>query len=1053
MNLSAPFIRRPVATALLMIGLLLAGVAAYPFLPVAPLPRVDFPTIQVSASLPGASPETMAATVAQPLERQFSQIAGVTQLTSTSALGSTQITVQFDLDRNIDGAAQDIQTAINAATGQLPKSLPSPPGYRKVNPADSPVLILGVRSDLLPITQVDEYADTMLAQQISQVPGVSQVSIGGEQKPAVRIQADPAKLAGLGLSLEDLRGVIVSATVNSAKGSINGPDRSFTLYDNDQITAAQPWNDVIIAYHNGAPVRIGDIGRAVDGPENTQLAAWQNGRPGVLLTVYKQPGANVIDTVDRIKQLLPQLQAAIPPAVHVDIMSDRTQTIRASVADVQFTLALTIALVVMVIFLFLRNAMATLIPGVTVPLSLAATLGLMYVCGYSLDNLSLMALTIAVGFVVDDAIVMVENIHRHIEEGVPPLQAALTGSREIGFTILSISLSLIAVFIPLLLMGGIVGRLFREFAVTVTMTIAVSALVSLTLTPMMGARLLKDERHRTHGRFYRAVEGGFDALLAGYRTTLDIVLRHQPVTLLVFAASVALTGWMFAEIPKGFFPQQDTGLIMGTSEGPQDASFAIMSRLQQQLGAVIGADPDVATWVGSVGAGSGQSVNTGRFFITLKPRNERTASADQVISRLRRQTAAVEGVRLYLQAAQDLRVGGRSSRALYQYTLQDADLEELDDWAPKVLDRLKTLPELRDLSSDQQTAATTATLTIDRDQAARFGIQPQLIDDTLYDAFGQRQVTQYFTQTNSYHVVLEVSPDLQGLPATLRQIYLRSPATGQPVPLSTLVKVSTRPIAALTMHAFIIVAPDNTVTVLAKHLDKGQGIVTGIATIAAEELDADWSQVRGAFAPADQKLYANHFFGIQGTGGSTAVANSWDELRMAGAAARAMLVAAASARWKVPAGEVTVSKGVVRHAASNRSLTFGELAEEAAKLPVPQQVKLKDPKDYVLIGNPDLHRLDHISKTNGTAIFSMDIRRPGQVTAVLARSPRFGGTVKSVDDAAARKVPGVIDVISLPVGVAVIARNSWAAMKGREALTVTWDDARPRPAAPTPCWP
>ncbi|CAO3431775.1 multidrug efflux RND transporter permease subunit [Azospirillum endophyticum] len=800
MNISAPFIRRPVATALLMVGLLLAGIAAYPLLPVAPLPRVDFPTIQVSASLPGASPETMAATVAQPLERQFSQISGVTQLTSTSALGSTQITVQFDLDRNIDGAAQDIQTAINAATGQLPKNLPSPPSYRKVNPADSPVLILGVRSDLLPITQVDEYADTMLAQQISQVPGVSQVSIGGEQKPAVRIQADPAKLAGLGLSLEDLRGVIVSATANSAKGGINGADRSFTLYDNDQITAAQPWNDVIIAYHNGAPVRIGDIGRAVDGPENTQLAAWQNGRPGVLLTVYKQPGANVIDTVDRIKQLLPQLQAAIPPAVHVDIMSDRTQTIRASVADVQFTLALTIALVVMVIFLFLRSVMATLIPGVTVPLSLAATLGLMYVCGYSLDNLSLMALTIAVGFVVDDAIVMVENIHRHIEEGMPPLQAALTGSREIGFTILSISLSLIAVFIPLLLMGGIVGRLFREFAVTVTMTIAVSALVSLTLTPMMGARLLKDERHRTHGRLHRAVERGFDALLAGYRITLDIVLRHQFLTLLAFVASVALTGWMFAEIPKGFFPQQDTGLIIGSSEGPQDASFAVMSRLQQQLGAVIGADPDVATWVGSVGAGGGQSVNTGRFFITLKPRNERTATADQVIGRLRRQTAAVEGIRLYLQAAQDLRVGGRSSRALYQYTLQDADLDELDDWAPKVLSRLKTIPELRDLSSDQQAAATTATLTIDRDQAARFGIQPQLIDDTLYDAFGQRQVTQYFTQTNSYHVVLEVSPDLQGLPSTLRQIYLRSPATGQPVPLSTLVKVSTRPVAALTIN-------------------------------------------------------------------------------------------------------------------------------------------------------------------------------------------------------------------------------------------------------------
>jgi len=800
MNISSPFIRRPIATALLMAGLLLAGIAAYPFLPVAPLPQVDFPTIQVSAALPGASPETMASTVAQPLERQFAQISGVSQLTSTSVLGSTQVIVQFALDRDIDGAAQDIQTAINAAAGQLPKNLPSPPTYRKVNPADSPVLILAVSSDVLPITQVDEFADTMLAQQISQVPGVSQVNIGGEQKPAIRIQIDPAKIASLGMSLEDIRTVAATATVNAAKGSIDGADRAFTIYDNDQITAAPAWNDVIVAYRNGAPVRIADIGRAIEGPESTKVAAWQNGRRGVLLTVFKQPGANVIDTVDRVKAQLPRLTASIPPAVRVEIMSDRTQTIRASVHDVQFTLAVTIGLVVMVIFLFLRNVAATVIPAITVPLSLAATLGLMYVCGYSLDNLSLMALTISVGFVVDDAIVMVENIYRHIEEGVAPFQAALRGAAEIGFTIVSISLSLVAVFIPLLLMGGIVGRLFREFAVTVTMTIAVSALVSLTLTPMMGARLLKDERHRRHGRVYLFIERCFDGLLSAYKSGLDIVLRHHTATLLVFVATLAVTVWMFIEIPKGFFPQQDTGLLVGTSEGPQDVSFAAMSRLHQQLGEIIGKDPDVATWVGSVGAGGGQSVNTGRFFITLKPRSERTASADQVIARLRRQTAGVEGARLFLQAAQDVRVGGRSSRSQYQYTLQDADLNELNDWAPKVLGQLRKLPQLADLSSDQQTNATTATLTIDRDQASRFGIQPQLIDDTLYDAFGQRQIAQYFTQTNSYHVVLEVLPELQGLTSTLGQIYVKAPTTGQQVPLSTLVKVSTRPVTYLSIN-------------------------------------------------------------------------------------------------------------------------------------------------------------------------------------------------------------------------------------------------------------
>jgi hydrophobe/amphiphile efflux-1 (HAE1) family protein len=800
MSISTPFIRRPVATSLLMLALFMVGLAAYPFLPVAALPQIDFPTIQVSVSLPGASPDTMAATVAQPLERQFGQIAGVTQITSTSVLGSSAITVQFDLSRNIDGAAQDIQAAINAAGGQLPRNLPSPPTYHKVNPAESPILILAATSDVLPLTEVDDYADTVLAQQISQIPGVAQVTIGGEQKPAVRVQVDPAKVAALGLSLEDLRGLIASASVSAPKGAIDGPDQSFAIYDNDQITSAAPWNDIVIAYRNGAPIRIRDIGQAVDAPENIKLAAWLNGKRGVALTVYKQPGANVINTVDGIKAALPRLVGAVPPSMRVEVISDRTQTIRASVADVQTTLGISVCLVVLVIFLFLRDTRATAMPAVAVPLSLVATLAAMYALGYSLDNLSLMALTIAVGFVVDDAIVMVENVHRRIERGASAFEAAVKGAAEIGFTIVSISLSLVAVFIPLLLMGGIVGRLFHEFAVTVAVAILVSTVVSLTLTPMMSARLLCDERRIAHGRIYRLVEGGFERLLASYAAGLDVVLRHRAITLGVFAATIVATAFLFVHIPKGFFPQQDTGLIAGTSEAAQNVSFAEMSRLQQALGAVISKDPDVASWVGSAGAGSGQSGNTGRFFISLKPRNERSASADQIIDRLRPQLAQVPAVTLFLQSAQDVRVGGRASRSQYQYTFQDANLDELNTWTPKLLEKLRSLPQLRDVATDQQTSAGTVTLTIDREQAARFGIQPELIDDTLYDAFGQRQVAQYFTQTNSYHVVLEVLPELQGDAATLDQIYMRSPVTGQQVPLSTLVKYTTLPITYLSIN-------------------------------------------------------------------------------------------------------------------------------------------------------------------------------------------------------------------------------------------------------------
>ncbi|MGB8488961.1 MAG: efflux RND transporter permease subunit, partial [Xanthobacteraceae bacterium] len=614
MGISTPFIRRPIATSLLMAGVLMIGAVAYPLLPVAPLPQVDFPTIQVTAQLPGADPVTMASSVTAPLERQFAQIPGVTQMTSSSTLGNSAITVQFDLNRNIDGAAQDIQTAINAAGGQLPKTLPSPPTYRKVNPADAPILVLALHSDALPITVVDDYAENILVQNISQIPGVAQVSVNGQQKPAVRIQVDPEKLASMGLGLEDVRAVIANATTDSPKGSIDGATRTFTIYDNDQLLSAEPWNDVILTYRNGAPVRIRDIGRAVDGAENNRIAAWANGKPAILLAVLKQPGANVIETVDRIKALLPQLQAAIPTAVKVDVLSDRTTTIRASVGDVQFTLILTVVLVVFVIFIFLRSFWATAIPSVTVPLALIGSFALMYPLGYSLDNLSLMGLSIAIGFVVDDAIVMLENIERHVDEGLSPVAAADKGSGEIGFTIVSISLSLVAVFIPLLLMGGIVGRVFREFAVTVTMTILVSAFVALTLTPVMGARFLRPKTSVRHGRLYLLSERAFDVMLAGYRRSLDVALRHRFITLLVFIGTVALSVYLFVIIPKGFFPQQDTGLILGTSEAAQDVSFAEMKRYQLALSAVVAADPDVATVGMNAGATGQQTQNNGRFF-------------------------------------------------------------------------------------------------------------------------------------------------------------------------------------------------------------------------------------------------------------------------------------------------------------------------------------------------------------------------------------------------------------------------------------------------------
>jgi hydrophobic/amphiphilic exporter-1 (mainly G- bacteria), HAE1 family len=792
-GISTPFIRYPIATSLVMVGILFVGVVAYQNLPVAPLPKVDFPTIQVSAQLPGASAETMASSVAQPLERTFAQIPGVSQTTSASGLGSTSVTVQFDLDRNIDAAANDIQAAINAASGQLPQDLPAPPTYRKVNPADSPILILSATSQTMPLIDVDDNADTKLAQQISQISGVGQVTIGGEQKPAIRIQLDPAKLVAKNLSLEDVRAQLAISTVNSPKGSIDGQVRSYTIYANDQLTAADAWNDVIVASRTGASLRIRDIGRAVAGPEDAKKAAWSQGRRGVFLVVFKQPGANVIDTVDRIKHELPRLRASMPPNLNVDILSDRTQTIRASVEDVQFTLLLTIGLVVGVIFVFLRTFWATMIPSVTVPLSLLGACAFMYVLGYSLDNISLMALTISVGFIVDDAIVMLENIVRHVEDGMKPYEAAMKGAGEIAFTILSISISLVAVFIPLLLLGGIIGRLFREFAVTTTMCIAVSAFIALTLTPMMASRFLRSKREERHGRFYQFTERGFAKMLRGYEIGLDAVLRHQFLTLCVFFLTLACTIYLFITIPKGFFPQQDVGMITGISEAGQDVSFAEMMRRQEALGEVIRKDPAVATYAMSLGVGGSTStLNNGRFFISLKPRRERDVSAGQVIARLRPELEKVEGARLFLQASQDVNIGGRLSRTQFQYTLQDANIDELNQWAPKVLARLKTIPELRDVATDQQMSGTSLSLSIDRDQASRYGITPQLIDDTLYDAFGQRQVAQYFTQQNSYHVVMEILPELQGEVASLDKIYVKSPTTGQQVPLASFAKWSTR---------------------------------------------------------------------------------------------------------------------------------------------------------------------------------------------------------------------------------------------------------------------
>jgi HAE1 family hydrophobic/amphiphilic exporter-1 len=828
-GISAPFIRYPIGTSLLMAGILFVGLVAYPLLPVAPLPQVDFPTIQVTATLPGASPETMATSVAQPLERQFAQIPGIAQMTSTSYLGTAAVTIQFDLNRSIDGAANDIQGAINAASGQLPKILPSPPTYRKVNPADSPILLLSATSDTLPLTTVSDAVDAQLAQQISQISGVAQVVIGGQQKPSIRIQVDPAKLVSKGLSLEDVRNQINITTVDSPKGNVDGVSRAFTIYANDQLLDSKDWNDVIIAYRNGGPLRIRDIGQAVTGPEDAKQAAWANGKRGVFLVVYKQPGANVIDTVDKIKSMLPRLVAAIPPAIKIEVISDRTQTIRAAVSDVQFTLLLTIALVVMVIFIFLRSFWATVIPTVTVPLALLGACALMWVFGYTLDNLSLMALTIAVGFVVDDAIVMLENITRYIEEGEKPLAAAFKGAQEIGFTIVSISISLVAVLIPLLLMGGIIGRLFREFAVTLAMTIFVSMVVSLTLTPMMASRFLRAHSETRHGKFYEWSERGFEAMLHAYERGLDVAMRWRRTTLLIFFATLGLSVYLFIIIPKGFFPQQDNGLISATAEATQDISFEAMKQRMESLGKIVMEDPDVASAAMAIG-GSGRAGNNGNLFITLKPRDERKANAQQIIARLRPKLEKIPDARLYMQAAQDVRLGGRPTRTQFEFTLQDPNLDELNEWAPKILSKMQTLPGLR---TDQQTKGTTVELKINRDTASRYGIQPQLIDDTLYDAFGQRQVTQYFTQLNSYHVILEILPELQGNLDTLDKIYIKSPTTGDEVPLATFATWTSVPVRPLS------ISHQGQFPAITISFNLAQGVALGQATEAVQKAMVD----------------------------------------------------------------------------------------------------------------------------------------------------------------------------------------------------------------------
>ena len=832
MNPSRLFILRPVATTLLMVGLLLVGVVAYTQLPVSALPEVDYPTIQVVTFYPGADPDVMASSVTAPLERQFGQVPGLSQMTSTSSLGSSIITLQFNLNENIDVEEQQVQAAINAATTYLPRDLPNPPIYSKVNPADSPILTLALTSDTLPLSKVEDLADTALAQKISQLPGVGLVSISGGQKPAVRIQANPTALASYGLSLEDIRTALAAANVNQAKGVLDGPRQSFTIGANDQLSTSSQYNSIVVAYKDGAPVRLSDIATAVDSAENVKQAAWMNTTPAVIVNIQRQPGSNIISVADRVKVLLKQLQSSLPAAIKVQVLTDRTETIRASVKDVQFELMLTVGLVVMVIFLFLRNLSATVIPSVAVPLSLVGTFGVMYLLGYSLNNLTLMALTISTGFVVDDAIVMIENIERYLEEGETPLEAALKGAGQIGFTIVSLTVSLIAVLIPLLFMGDIVGRLFREFAVTLAVTILVSAVVSLTLTPMMCAKLLKHHDPGHQSRFYKATENFYNRVIEFYGRTLKFVLKHQTITLLVTASTLVLTLFLYVVVPKGFFPVQDTGVILGVSEGPQNVSFTALAKSQQALAQVILKDPDVQSLSSFIGIdGTNSTPNSGRIQINLKSRDQRKTSATEIIRRLQPELAKVHDITLYMQPVQDLTVEDRVSRTQYQYSMEDADSQELSLWAPKLVDELRKLPSMRDIATDQQNGGLKAELVIDRDTASRLGILPQAIDDALYDAFGQRQVSTIFTQLNQYHVVLEVDPQFSQNPDSLKSIYVHA-NSGSQVPLASFSHFQTSNTALAVNH-------QGQFPVVTLSFNLAPGVSLGEATQAMQQAEQD----------------------------------------------------------------------------------------------------------------------------------------------------------------------------------------------------------------------
>jgi multidrug efflux pump len=839
MSLSTRAIERPVATSLLTIALLLAGVLAFFNLPISPLPEIDFPVISVNASLPGASPETMASAVATPLERQFGRIAGVNEMTSVSQLGTTNIILQFDLDRDINGAARDVEAAINAARAYLPSDLPSNPWYWKVNPADSPILILALTSDALTQDQIYDAADSIIGQKLSQIPGVGQVFIGGSSQPAVRIEANPTALNNMGLGLEAIRNAVSAENWNQAKGSLQNGQRSWLITDNDQLQKAKDYRGLIIAYHNGAPVRLKDVARVIDSYSDLYHAGSFNGKPSVLVFIFRQPGANIIATADRAKAALPFLKASLPASVKLEIENDRTLTVRASVHEVEVTLCISVLLVVLVVFAFLREVRATLIPGIAVPLSIAGTFAILYVGGYTLDNLSLMALTISTGFVVDDAIVVIENIMRHIEGGMAPYEAAVLGSREISFTVLSMSVSLMAVFIPLWLMGGIVGRLFREFAVTISAAITVSLIASLTTTPMLCARFLKPHAPEMHGAWYRISERGFNWMNRGYRISLAWVLRHQRFILAVTLITLAVNVALFLYIPKGFFPQQDIGRIMGTIVGDQDISFAAMKSKTQELARIVQDDPDVETVAAYTGGGS---QNTGRMYIGLKPLSQRHDTADQVIDRLRGKLSHVAGITLYLIAAQDLQIGGRHSNSEYQYTLTGQDLKSLYEWAPRLVDALRSAPQLRDVNSDQQMHGLMANVIIDRDTAARLGVTPQQIDDALYDAFGQRMISTIYKKLNQYHVVLEVDPRYKTNPDSLKSVYVI--ANGNEIPLSTFVHFGPANTALAVNHQGQFPA----VTI---SFNLAPGVALGQATRVIEETERNLrlpASVHGSFA-------------------------------------------------------------------------------------------------------------------------------------------------------------------------------------------------------------